>query len=46
MTTPAFLRRFPCPAALYDGSEVTIRPLRPEDKTELLRPDRFTSQEF
>ena len=37
MTTPAFLRRFPCSAALYDGSEVTIRPLRPEDKAELLR---------
>ena len=36
MTTPAFLRRFPCTAALYDGEEVTIRPLRPDDKTELL----------
>ncbi len=36
MTTPAFLRRFPCTAALYDGEEVTIRPLQPGDKAELL----------
>ena len=37
MTTPTFLRRFPCSATLNDGSEVTIRPLCPEDKTRLLR---------
>lgn len=37
MTTPAFLRRFPCVATLYDGEQVAIRPLRPYDKEELLR---------
>lgn len=36
MATPAFLRRFPCNAALYDGEQVTIRPLQPNDKSELL----------
>ncbi len=36
MTTPPFLRRFPSTAALYDGQEVTIRPLHPNDKAELL----------
>jgi L-amino acid N-acyltransferase YncA len=36
MTTPAFLRRFPCTATLYDGEEVTIRSLQPGDKAELL----------
>ena len=37
MTTPSFLRRFPLAARLYDGTEVTIRPLRADDKTELRR---------
>ena len=37
MAMPAFLRRFPLTATLYDGSQVTIRPLQPEDKTHLLR---------
>ena len=37
MTTPSFLRRFPRAARLYDGTEVTIRPLRPDDKAELRR---------
>ncbi len=36
MATPAFLRRFPCNAALYDGEQVAIRPLQPNDKSELL----------
>ena len=36
MTTPAFLRRFPCKAALYDGEQVTIRSLESSDKDELL----------
>jgi L-amino acid N-acyltransferase YncA len=36
VATPAFLRRFPCNAALYDGEQVTIRPLQPNDKSELL----------
>lgn len=36
-TTPSFLRRFPLTARLYDGTEVTIRPLRPDDKAELRR---------
>ncbi len=35
--TPAFLRKFPRIATLNDSHEVTIRPLRPEDGTELLR---------
>ena len=37
MTMPAFLRRFPLTATLYDGSTVTLRPLQPDDKTQLLR---------
>ena len=37
MTTPAFLRSYPCVATLYDGTEVTIRKLQPDDETELLR---------
>lgn len=36
-TTPSFLRRFPLTARLNDGTEVTIRPLRPDDKAELRR---------
>lgn len=37
MTTPSFLRRFPLTARLNDGSEATVRPLRPDDKAELRR---------
>ena len=37
MTTPSFLRRFPLAARLHDGTEVTIRPLRADDKAELRR---------
>ena len=37
MTTPSFLRRFPRAARLSDGTDVTIRPLRADDKTELRR---------
>lgn len=36
MTTPAYLRRFPSTAALYDGELVTIRSLESGDKAELL----------
>ena len=36
MTTPSFLIRFPFQAALYDGEQVTIRPLQSSDKVELL----------
>ena len=36
MTTPAYLRRFPSTAALYDGELVTIRQLESSDKAELL----------
>ena len=36
MTTPSFLRRFPLAATLYDGEQVTIRPLQPGDKDKLL----------
>ncbi len=37
MTLPPCLRRFPLSAALYDGAEVIIRPLRPDDKAALRR---------
>ncbi len=37
MDTPAFLRKFPRDATLNDGHRVVIRPLRPEDRTELLQ---------
>ncbi len=37
MSTPAFLRRFPHSATLYDGSKVTIRPLSRDDNVELRR---------
>ena len=35
-TAPPYLRRFPCAAALYDGVQVTIRQLSPDDKDALL----------
>ena len=35
-TTPPYLRRFPCAAALYDGIQVTIRQLSSDDKDALL----------
>ena len=35
-TTPPYLRRFPCAAALYDGVQVTIRQLSSDDKDALL----------
>ena len=36
MTTSEILRRFPSAATLYDGEQVTIRPLQPDDKDALL----------
>lgn len=36
MTTSEILRRFPSAASLYDGEQVTIRPLQPGDKDALL----------